>query len=62
MYLKLTVELEPRSVLYLATIARFLQDQGRYKEALPFAERMAEVDPNRDDVLKELQQLLRQQP
>ncbi|MFP6751896.1 MAG: multiheme c-type cytochrome [Pirellulaceae bacterium] len=60
-YLRRTVDLEPRSVLYLAAMARFLQAAGRFEDALPFARRLAEADENHDDVLKELQQQIQQQ-
>jgi Tfp pilus assembly protein PilF len=60
-YLQRAVDLQPRSVLYLAAIARFLQAAGRYKDALPFARRLAEADKNHDDVLKELEQQIEQQ-
>ena len=60
-YLRRAVDLEPRSVLYLAAMARFLQAAGRFEDALPFARRLAEADENHDDVLKELQQQIQQQ-
>jgi tetratricopeptide (TPR) repeat protein len=60
-YLQRAVDLEPRSVLYLAAMARFLQAAGRFQEALPFARRLAEADANHDDVLKELEQQIQQQ-
>jgi predicted CXXCH cytochrome family protein len=60
-YLRRAVDLQPRSVLYLAAMARFLQAAGRYQEALPFARRLAEADENHDDVLKELEQQIEQQ-
>ena len=60
-YLRRTVELEPRSMLYLAAIARFLQHIGKYQDALPFARRLFELDENHDDVLRELEQQIQQQ-
>ena len=60
-YLRRAVDLEPRSVLYLAAMARFLQAAGRFEDALPFARRLAEADENHDDVLQELKQQIQQQ-